>query len=369
MICDREPERPGATNRALTGDLDTIVLKALRKAPEQRYRSVEEFANDIQRYLDGLPVVARNPTLHYRTARFVGRHRESAATAIIALILLGAIGLWEWHRKGNAAPVHLARPSVAVLGFKNLLGRDDAGWISTALSEMLAARLAAGEEVRTVSGDSIAQLKIDLNLPEAESVPAPVMERVRQRLGRGYVVVGSYGPDLSLDARLIDTGSGQTVVAASESGSEANLADLTARIAARFRERLGLSRISELESQGIAAAIPSNQTALQYYAEGLAKVRTFDALPARDLLTRAIAAEPSYPLAHAALVNVWRTLGHDADARMEAKQALDKAGKLGREDHLLVEARYYQTIRNWPKAVETYEVLELLRATDGLGHL
>ena len=384
MICEQEPARPSAAltenrapgstelRRALEGDLDTIVLKALRKEPEQRYTSVEEFAEDIRHHLSGTPVRARKPTVSYRSGRFLRRHRESFATALGGLILVGAIVAWEAHRvwsrnsaeQSHNASLIRARPSVAVLGFKNLSGRADAAWISTALSEMLTTQLAAGEELRTIAGDSVAQTKLDLNLSDVESIPANALARVRGNLGSGYVVVGSYldsapqgANQVRLDARLEDTASGQTVVSASELGSESDLPDLVSRTGARLRERLGLSKISELESQAIAASVPSNVEALRLYSQGLAHLRAFDALAARDLLTRAVAADRSYPLSHSALATVWRTLGHDPDAREEAKQALDTSGKLSREDHLLVEGRYDETVKDWPKAMETYEVL------------
>ncbi len=226
---------------------------------------------------------------------------------------------------------------------------------------MLTTQLAAGEELRTIAGDTVAQTKINLSLSDAEGVPAGALARVRENLGSGYVVVGSYqdaGADqVRLDARLEDTASGQTVAAASELGSQTDLLDLAARTGTRLRERLGLSKISGLESQAIAASVPSNVAALRLYSQGLDKLRSFDALAAQDLLTRAVAADASFPLSHSALATVWRTLGHDTDAREQAKQALDAAGKLSREDHLLVEARYYETVKNWPKAIETYEVL------------
>ena len=364
MICEQEPEKPSAASsdtpaRALQGDLDNIILKALRKEPRERYTSVAEFSQDIQNHLSGVPVKARNPTLLYRSGRFARRHKESVATAIIALIVAVAIGAWLWTKNSRSAggsPVRV-RPSVAVLGFKNLSGRPDGAWVSTALTEMLTTQLAAGEELRAVGGDTVEQTKIDLSLSDAETVPASDLGRVRTRFGRGYIVVGSYSPGIRLDARLEDTSTGQTVVAASELGAENDLSGVTRRVGARFRERLGLSRISELEAQSIAASVPSNAEALRLYSQGLAKLRTFDAPAARDLLNRAVTADPSYPLAHSALATVWRTLGHDPDARQQAKQALDTAGNLSREDHLLVEARYYETIKNWPKAAETYEVL------------
>ncbi len=82
VISEQEPERPG-----LGGDLDAIVLKTLAKEPESRYSSVEQLADDIRRYLKGLPVLAREPTFLYRAGKFVGRHRLSLAAAAIVVLL------------------------------------------------------------------------------------------------------------------------------------------------------------------------------------------------------------------------------------------------------------------------------------------
>lgn len=74
--------------RRLRGDLDTIVLKALRERPEERYASVEQFAEDIRRHLSGLPVLARPQTLSYRAARFARRHRAALIAAGVVLASL-----------------------------------------------------------------------------------------------------------------------------------------------------------------------------------------------------------------------------------------------------------------------------------------
>ncbi len=76
--------------RTLRGDLDNIVLMAMRKEPERRYASAQQMASDIQRYLDGKPVIARRDTLPYRTTKFIQRHwlpvTAGAAAAIVTLV-------------------------------------------------------------------------------------------------------------------------------------------------------------------------------------------------------------------------------------------------------------------------------------------
>ncbi len=111
VICETEPTRPSraaargalapAAGRGLTparlahaldGDLDTIVLKALRKEPERRYASVDALAADIRRHLDGLPVLAAPDRLGYRAGKFLRRHRTlSIAAAGTLLVLMAAL--------------------------------------------------------------------------------------------------------------------------------------------------------------------------------------------------------------------------------------------------------------------------------------
>lgn len=76
--------------RQLSGDLDHIVLKALRKEPEQRYGSATELADDVRRHLEGLPVLARRGTRRYRASRFASRHRVGVLVTIVVALALGA---------------------------------------------------------------------------------------------------------------------------------------------------------------------------------------------------------------------------------------------------------------------------------------
>lgn len=79
---------PERLRRQLRGDLDNIVLMALRKEPPRRYASVEQFAEDLRRHLENVPVAARKDTAWYRTSKFVRRHKAGVAAAAMMILLL-----------------------------------------------------------------------------------------------------------------------------------------------------------------------------------------------------------------------------------------------------------------------------------------
>jgi eukaryotic-like serine/threonine-protein kinase len=101
-VCETEPLRPsmaaaqisenGVTRAQPDRDLDDITLRALRKEPDKRYSSVEQFSEDLRRYLAGLPVIARGDRLSYRAGKFWGRHRLGVtATGLVVLVLVGGL--------------------------------------------------------------------------------------------------------------------------------------------------------------------------------------------------------------------------------------------------------------------------------------
>jgi eukaryotic-like serine/threonine-protein kinase len=97
---ESKPRRnnPERLSRRLRGDLDNIVLMAMRKDAERRYASVEQFAGDIRRHLDGLPVIARQDTFAYRATKFLSRHKAGVAAALLVVILLVG-GLFAINRQ------------------------------------------------------------------------------------------------------------------------------------------------------------------------------------------------------------------------------------------------------------------------------
>jgi serine/threonine-protein kinase len=166
--------------RSLSGDLDNIVLMALRKEPQRRYASVAQFADDIRRHMDGLPVAARVDTVWYRTSKFVGRHKLGVAAAAIVLLTLAAgLTVAMWQAKVASQQRDRAR-----------IQQAKAEHINAFMQQMFASadpsRKGRDVKVAEVLDEATAKMEAELaDQPE-------VLAEVRRTIGNTYRSLGLY---------------------------------------------------------------------------------------------------------------------------------------------------------------------------------
>jgi len=292
--------------------------------------------------------------------------------ALVLLLVGGAIYAFRARPRhpankaeaaGTGTPLRIRR-SVAVLGFRNLPGHPEDDWLSPAFAEMLNTELAANGALRMVPGEDIARVKRELPLPDEDSLAKATLERLRINPGADVVVLGSYTPlsgsgdkRIRLDVRVQDTVRGETISEQSFTGSEGDLFELATQAGQALRQSLGIGSASTPASLQARAALPSNQEAVRFYTEGQGRLWAFDYIHARALLAKAVVADPTYPLAHAALADAWSHLGYAPKARAEIEQARSLSGHLGPEDRLLIDGQYYATIQDRTRAVDAYRQL------------
>ncbi|MDP1857393.1 MAG: tetratricopeptide repeat-containing protein kinase family protein, partial [Gemmatimonadaceae bacterium] len=209
-ICEDSPARPSVAattetastaglgdasrlRRLLRGELDDIVMMALRKEPERRYTSAEQLSEDLRRYLEHLPVLARRDTFAYRTSKFVQRYRTGVAAAALVAVSLG-IGVGAVVTQGRVATRERDRARIAgasaerervrtqrVSDFlRDMLGAADPSWYAT--SERPGPRTTVGELLES------AGRKVDSDL---ESEPA-VRAAILQTLGRANQTLANF---------------------------------------------------------------------------------------------------------------------------------------------------------------------------------
>ncbi|HEY1249861.1 MAG TPA: tetratricopeptide repeat protein [Thermoanaerobaculia bacterium] len=370
------PPSPRGRVADLPAEWERTILRCLERDPRDRFASVD----DVVRALRGEAIAAG-------TGVRARRRRLRLAAVAAGLLLAAGVGglLYRYRGARRAAPqpatagtvpaaaplaTRPARRSIAVLGFKNLAGRKEDAWVSTALSEMLTTELAAGETLRAISSEDVARMKSDLSLEETDTLGRDSLARVRKNVGADIVLVGSYlvsssappsgergAPALRLDLRLQDTAAGETIAVVSEKGSASEVDGIATRAGEQLREKLRLPAVSSADAAAVRASLPSNPEAARLYAEGLARLRVFDSVAARDLLQKAVALDPKHALARSALAAAWAGLGYDAKALEASEAAFVLSGDLSRETRLAVEGRYRSSTNEWDRAVEIYRSL------------
>ena len=347
------PPSPSLLVPDLDPSWEAAILRCLERQPADRFQRAGE-------------VVA---ALEHGAA--AGTWRLVIGGALLVALAVGlAVVLWRepsppaGPSPGAAVPTSAPRQSIAVLGFKNVTGRADAVWLSTAFAEMLTTELAAGEALRTIPGENVARMKFELALADADMYAADTLGKIGSSLGTDLVVFGSYvtigesgSGTIRLDARLQDARDGATIALVSDTGAESDVLQMVSRTGQRLRERLNIEALPPAVTATVLASQPANLDGARLYAEGLARLRQFDALAARDRLERAVAADGRFPMAHAALALAWSTLGYDERAKASARKAFELSSGLSREERLSVEGAYRETAREWTTAIDIYQTL------------
>jgi len=367
-ILNRLPQPPSALNPKIVPGIEMLILKCLDKDPERRYQSARELRVDLDRLTMPISGVTSGITVPVSVAtppRTIGvKTLAIVASAIVVAILAAGLFLYFRGRPAQQAGTGKAlnrRRTVAVLPLKNATARPEVAWLSTGLPEMLTTELGAGEKLRMISGEEVAHMKIDLSLPDSDTLSTQTLSQVGRVLGADLVVLGSYADlangKLRVDLHLQDIAAGETLASVAQMGDEKDIFDLISAAGAQLRAKCNAGEITPQDQAAVRASLSPDPEASKLYSEGLAKLRVRDAIAARDLLKKAVEADPKHALAHSALAAAWSLLGYDEQARLSAKSAYELSATLGREERLLTEARYRETSKEFDNAAEDYRTL------------
>ena len=216
VVCETEPTRPssfvrrplqnhdstqtseqrtkdyGQRTKLLRGDIDNIVLLALRKEPLRRYQTAEQFAEDIGRHLNGLPVAARQNTFKYRASKFIKRNKIAAVAAtLIFLSLIGGIAATLWQSRQTQKEKEKAESINVFLGrmlrysnpiYKSLQKGGQEATINDVLDE-------AADRLRQGEFDNQPEVKAELLRAIAESYFGQGKRALAEELLQEYIAL------------------------------------------------------------------------------------------------------------------------------------------------------------------------------------
>src|SRR5262245_30872582 len=298
--------------------LSAIIMRAMQRDVAARYQTVAELVADLDR---------QRATRARR--RLFGRR---AAIAAIALALAGA-GIPLVMRLVASRPqvVPAVKTSLAVLPFRNDTGDPRFDWVRSGVTSVVRTGLIQARALRLAGDDRVDEI-LDLlkPAPGEEARPANA-QRIGRLAGVDNVLAGSLvriGDQFRFDAQILKLGdraiAGTTPVVVDGAG-EAAIVGMMDDLTRRVRDELGVGRAWGEKDVRAAQLSTASVAALSAYGEGLALERAGNDLEAVKKLEAAVAADPRFAVARAALADTYDRLGHSDKARQAADEALASA--------------------------------------------
>ncbi|MDQ3667199.1 MAG: protein kinase [Acidobacteriota bacterium] len=342
--------------RLLSGDVDSIVLMAMRKRPDQRYASVEEFSDDIGRHLAGMPVIARKQMRWRLRGKLSAQWK--AASAVILLVLLLLVGARLLIRSTDSKPqaVSPSIKTVAVLPLRSLDPNEDQS-LGLKLTDALIQRLGRLRQIVVRPTSSVQRY-------ESKTLDPLAAGREQQV---DFVLDGSFqrdGQRLRLRVQLLRVGDGQQLWAKALDEQSADPFYLQDALADQAAQAL-VPQLTGAERKLLARRDTENVEANRLYTEGRYywNKRTQEtAKRAIDYFQQAIDLDANYALAYAGLADSYIILG--VYSGLPAQEAFTKAEAMAQKalqlDESLTEAHTalaYVKFRydwDWPGAEDEY---------------
>ena len=373
VVGEQVPPPPSAiasdaqTARLLRGDLDAIVLFAMRKEPEMRYATVADLAADIRRHLARKPVVARYPTLGYRAKCLVKRNGSRLVASAAVVIVMAGLLFAFWTRsqqnareaagmpaRGGSAPASDIRKSIAVLPFESLGDNNSPSYFADGVQDDILTDLGKVGDLKVISRSGVA----------AYRGKNRNMKQIGGDLGVANVLEGSVqisGDRVRINAQLIDIQTDTQIWAEQYDRKLEDIFALQSELAQTIATQLKAT-LSTGEKAEIWRQPTQDLQAYDLYLRARAALRGEGGVIPRensnvafDLLDRAIARDPKFTLAYCLLNEVYvlqYRFGEDHSPQhlAAAKDAAETALRLepnGEEARLALARYYYHGLKDY----------------------
>jgi serine/threonine protein kinase/Tfp pilus assembly protein PilF len=360
-IAERRQTDAASLRRLVDGDLNSIAMKALEKAPERRYASVASLAADIQNHLEHRPVLAAPPGRLYRSRKFLRRHETAALRAAAGLVFLVLIGVTAWslsRRDSTTKPTLTTKDAIVLADFDNRTGDpvfDDTlrQGLAVALQQSPVLSLTSDEQVQ-------ATLALMGESKDARLTPE-IARHVCERTASAAVLEGSIASleghyVLGLRAAACATG---TILAQEQiqAASRADVLDALGEVAGRFRTSVGESLATvQRSSTPLQTTATSSLEALKAYSTGGKMSLSFGTAAALPFFRRAVEIDPDFAMAHARLGLLYSQEGESVRSAESTMNAWRLRSRVSDRERFFIDFIYdRQVTGNLEKAYQTLE--------------
>jgi len=352
---------PKQMRSCLVGDLDAIVMMALRKDPHRRYASVFDLSDDIRKHQEGLPIAARPNSIAYRGAKFVRRHTELAIGALIFLVLLGAV---LYSNQIHRRPKLTDKDTIVLADFANSTG--DAIFDDT-LKAALNISLRQSPFLNVLPDSQVAKtLQLMTRPPGTKLTPEVARELCQRAGGKAYLAgsIASLGNEYVLGLKAVNCQSGDTLVEEQvTASSKEKVLDALGKAASKLRGEMGesLATVQKFDVP-LAEATTSSLEALKAFSLGIKAHSGKDPGAALPYDQRTIELDPNFALGYNAVGNDYQNLGELGRASEFYKKAFQLRERANAREKLVIAANYYlivtgeldKAVQTWQEYIETY---------------
>jgi serine/threonine protein kinase/Tfp pilus assembly protein PilF len=316
LLCDTEPRNPCVLNPKLDRDLSTICLKCLDKDPKGRYSSALALAEDLERWLQHEPILARHTGIVARGKKWVRRNPTSALLAASLVALAASAGWIVWKSEF----IRSVTNGIAVLPFENLSDQKDHTAFADGVQDDILTKLAKIADLKVISRTSVMEYRDKRNV-----------RQIGNELRVSHILEGSVrrtGTHLHLNAQLIDTRTDTHVWVEQYDRDLNDLFAIQSEIAQKVAAQLHV-KITPAEKQAIQRKPTGDLVAFDLYSRANdilsgKNSRPQDFAPAVDLLNRAVARDPSFLEAYCQLAFTHDQIYFDEIDRTPARLAMAK---------------------------------------------
>jgi eukaryotic-like serine/threonine-protein kinase len=335
VVCEENTRKPSSMRglnakrrRELVGDLDRIVLMGMEKDPSRRYSSARLFEEDLRRFLEGKPVLARKPSIGYRLGKFARRHRAAAMIMGLALVVLGgSVAFYSYQMHESTRHFNPPPHSIAVLPFENMSGDASQEYFSDGLTEELLNSLSRVSQLQVAARTSSFSFQGE----------HPNIATVAHNLNVASVLEGSvrrFGHTLRVTAQLNDAITGYHLWSHTYDRDLGDILKLQTEIANAVAGALKVTLLGNVSAK-IELGGTHNPTAFDAYLRGAKGVRSAndakDVQAGIDAYTEAIRLDPNYALTFAGRSRAYTAYAGSFASGAAIREYFDKAQADARE--------------------------------------
>jgi tetratricopeptide (TPR) repeat protein/predicted Ser/Thr protein kinase len=375
------PKAPKEINPQISEDLNTLILKCLKKEKEKRYQSVEELLADLTDMEKGLPttervVPKRKPITSKEITVTFGLKRLILPAAILIALAVIIVAVLQFFPKKDAYLPLSDKLSLAVLYFENNTGDESLNHFRKAITDLLITDLAQSKYIRVLSGARLFNILDQLGQLDAESYSSDVLNEVAARGGVDKVVLGSYtkaGDTFRIsvtlqDARTAELSGTESVEGTGEESIFPMVDELTMKIKKIFE--ISEEKIAADLDEEVGKITTSSIEAFKYYSDGRRLHLQGNPEESISIMQKAIEIDPEFAMAYRSIAMSHSNIGRKEEKRSNLERAYELSGRVSEREHYLIQAEYFRLDeRTWDKSREAYESLLELYPDDRIANL